>query len=88
MSRPNYTYRPQLCIHGNNEVSCRTCINDYDAWLALQPKCDYCGGHATEVSLTGTHYCSLECLCRFQVKRQAVLDYDTHTDFTTLPEED
>lgn len=88
MKRQNYTYRPRLCIHGNNEVSCRTCINNYDAWLALQNKCDYCGQPANDVSLVGTKYCSLECLCRYNVKRQGVLDFDTDTDFMSLPEED
>jgi hypothetical protein len=74
MSRPNYTYRPQLCIHGNNEVSCRTCINDYDAWLALQTRCDYCGDHipVNRAEHRLTRYCSFECLCLYNAERVRV----------------
>lgn len=50
--------------------------------------CDYCGKPSREMSLIGTYYCSLECLCRYNAKRQAVLDFDTYTDFMSLPEEE
>lgn len=49
--------------------------------------CDCCGKPAIARSLVGTAYCSLECLCRYNVKKQAVLDFDTHTDFSAPPKE-
>lgn len=66
MSRANYVWRPRLCIHGTNESACThpDCIG---------PTCAYCGSPATDHSLTGTYYCSLECLCRYNAKKQARL---------------
>ena len=80
-------------------MKCPTCNGHGDTGPAYSPDtctvcqgrggfCDYCDKPAENVSLVGTRYCSLECLCLYNVKRQSVLDYDTETDFTTLPEED
>lgn len=35
--QPNYVYKPRLCIHGNNEITCPACIADEQErqeWLA------------------------------------------------------
>ena len=58
----NHVYRARLCIHGTNESTCRhpDCIG---------PVCAYCGSPATDRSLMGTRYCSLECLCLYNAAR-------------------
>lgn len=62
-------------------MKCPTCNGHGDTGPAYSPDtctvcqgrggfCDYCDKPAEHVSLVGTRYCSLECLCLYQVRKQ------------------
>jgi len=66
-------------------MRCESCNGHGDTGPAYEPDpcgvcrgtglspCDYCGQPALSTSLSGTNYCSLECLCNYNAKKQARL---------------